>query len=307
MSEIDLKKIFKTAPCTTEALLVDSGVGFYVPIYQRGYNWDSTHIGRLFEDVGQGLQSLVKNENSITFLGNLIVIDGSIPSDVDRSEVTGGVRIVIDGQQRLTTFLLINVCLHDEMRRRSSRLKVEGQPAVQWLYDETTHTRKRLEQTFAQKRRQGNGVYKWFPRMIRGNNDSWSSSEEKAKYKSPIAAFIHNYLKHLQGKGQTKKYTGYVNQIDKNSPLVSKYRVIQRKIESVWKGGDQNLEIPPLNEAKESSIFEKVIFSAEFTGEVRSILSSEEGEDFKRLIRLVLFANFFNGKSDGHSSISRRT
>ena len=284
--EEDITEIFKTVPRTTRQVLGAPGVGFYVPIYQWGYNWDSKHIGRLFEDVGRGLRSLIENENSITFLGNLIVIDESIPSDVNRNEISS-VRVVIDGQQRLTTILLINVCLHDEIRRRRSKLKVEGQPAFQWLFNEAIYVERSLKKTFAENQERGNGVYQWFPRMIRGNHDSWSCSEENAKYKSPIAAFIHNYLKHIEGNGQTKKYTGYANQIDKNSPLVSKYRVIQRKIENVGKGGDQSLEIPPLNEVAESNIF-----PAEFPAEAHSILSNGDGQDFKRLVRLVLFANF---------------
>ena len=291
MSKIDLKDIFIPIPMTTEQLLGDPGVGFYVPIYQRGYNWDSKHIGRVFEDVGQGLQSLVKNRNSITFLGNLIVVDGSIPSDVNITEV-GRVRIVIDGQQRLTTFLLINVCLHDEIRRRRSRLKTEDQSTVQWLCDEADRVRNRLEKTFAEEKPGETGIYRWFPRMIRGNNDSWSTSEEKARYKSPIAGFIHNYLKHIQGDNQTKKYTGYVNQTEKNSPLVSKYRVIQRKVESVWKGGDQNLEIPTLKEVAKSHGLQQAIFLKEFPEEVCSILPNGADENFRRLVRLILFANF---------------
>ena len=292
MSEIDLENIFKTAPRTTRQVLGAGGGKFYVPIYQRGYNWDSKHIGRLFEDIGRGLRALVENANSITFLGNLIVIDGSTPSDVDRTEVTGGIRIIIDGQQRLTTILLINICLHDEIRRRASRLKIESQPAVQWLYDESDCVGKQLKNTFSENQDRGHGVYKWFPRMIRGNEDRWSSSDRNAKYESPIASFIHNYLKHIQGNDQAKKYTGYANQNEKSSPLVSKYRVIQRKIESVWKGGDENLEIPSLEEVAESDIFKEAIFPAKFPEEVRSILSNEEDENFKRLVRLVLFANF---------------
>lgn len=290
--EIDLKDIFETVTRTTWQVLGTPGVRFRVPIYQRGYNWDSKHIGRLFEDIGRGLRSLVENANSITFIGNLILIDELPSSGVDEGEVPSGTCIIIDGQQRLTTILLINLCLHDEIRRRASRLKIENSQAFRWLYNESNRVKKLLSKTFAEDQGRGRGVYRWFPRMIRENQDQWSSSEENAKYESPIASFIHDYLNHIQGKDQTKKYKGYVNQMEKNSPLVSKYRGIQRKISSVWKGDDQNLEIPPLNEVAESTIFQKVIFPTESPEKVNSILSNEEGEDFKRLVRLVLFANF---------------
>ena len=69
-----LTDIFNTVPKSTWQVLCESGVGFYIPPYQREYNWDRSHIDRLFEDVGHGLRLLVESEGSITFLGTLIVI-----------------------------------------------------------------------------------------------------------------------------------------------------------------------------------------------------------------------------------------
>ena len=292
MPWIDINDIFRAAPYTTGQVLREPGVGFYVPIYQREYNWDSKHIGRLFEDVGRGLELLVEDENSITFLGALIVIDRAILPNVDIIDPPGNVRIVIDGQQRLTTILLMNICLHDEIRRRGVKFNIENKPAFQWLYNMTIDVKDQLKKTFAADMDQGDGVYQWYPRIIREHDDLWSRSREKAIYKSPIAAFIHGYLKHIQGTDKTKQYKGDIDQIDRNSALLKKYRVIRRKIKSAWKGDGQDLEMPLLGKVAESSIFQNAIFQAEFPEEVRFILSNEGSEDFKQLIRLVSLATF---------------
>ena len=292
MPWVDIDDIFKAAPYTTGQVLSETGVGFYVPIYQREYNWDSKHIGRLFEDVGRGLELLVEDANSITFLGTLIVIDRAAPPNVDVAEFSGNVRIVIDGQQRLTTIALMNICLHDEIRRRRVKLDIEDEPAFQWLYNRTIDVDAQLKKTFAEDMNWGDEEYRWYPRIIRENDDSWSRSREKAIYKSPIAAFIHGYLKHIQSANKTKRYTGDVDQIDRNSALLKKYRVIQRKIKSVWKGDGQDLEMPLLSKVAESSILQEAIFQVELPEEVRFTLSNEGNENFKQLMRLVLLANF---------------
>ena len=221
MPRINVDKIFDADPYTTGQVLCEPGVGFYVPIYQREYNWDKKHIVRLFEDIANGLQLLVKNENSITFLGTLIVIDRAIPANVDKAELPGNVRIVIDGQQRLTTILLMNICLHDEIRRRGSKFNVENEPAFQWLYNKTIDVTAQLKKTFAEDMNRGDGVYQWYPRMIRENDDTWSRSELKAAYKSPIAAFIHGYLKHIKDDINPKRYKGDFDLIDKNNALLT--------------------------------------------------------------------------------------
>ena len=299
MPRINVNNIFDAEPYTTGQVLCEPGVGFYVPIYQREYNWDKKHIVRLFEDIANGLQLLVENENSITFLGTLIVIDRAIPANVDKGELPSNVRIVIDGQQRLTTILLMNICLHDEIRRRGSKFNVEYEPAFQWLYNETIDVTAQLKRTFAEYMNRGDGIYKWYPRMIRENDDTWSRSEPKAVYKSPIAAFIHGYLKHIKDDNNSiqddinpKRYKGNLDLIDKNNALLKKYRDIQQKIESVCKGGDEDLEMPLLKKIVENPGFQEAIFQDEFPEGVRAALSNEGNEDFKQLIRLVLFANF---------------
>ena len=202
------------------------GNGFYIPPYQREYGWDEGNIRRLFEDVGHGLMQLLRKEekNSITFIGTLIVIDDAKPEEIapniSRSDIPDNIFPVIDGQQRLTTILLMNICLHDEIRRRSIKFEESEDTPFKWLCDRTNDVSLDLQMKFLEdKIRPEDSIYKWQPRMIRAYIDSWGREEHEAKYESPIAAFIHGYAKHIYSGNENvtnKPYLGdgYINRSD---------------------------------------------------------------------------------------------
>ena len=308
---MELKKIFDAESKSTWDVF-DRGTGFYIPPYQRQYDWDEGHIKRLFEDIGHGLTQLLlkKKKDSITFIGTLIVIDDTQPEtiapNIARSDLPGNGKIleVIDGQQRLTTILLMNICLHDEITRRGAEFNEKDELAFRWLYDKTIEVSAELQETFEEDKRRGEGVYRWQPRMTRAYLDSWARSEREAKYKSPIAAFIHGYSRRIHGDTESemsKSYTGegYIN---KSDILWSNYEKIQNLIEIVSSnrnnedlevsGDNEDLEVLPLKEVVEDVQFQEAILKEEFPDDVCDILSDEGNHDFKELIQLVFFANF---------------
>lgn len=289
---MELRNIFNATPNSTWQVLCDSGVGFYIPPYQREYNWDRNHIDRLFEDMSHGLGLLVENKDSITFLGTLIVIDRATLPDADKSQLPNNVRLVIDGQQRLTTILLMNVCLHDEIRRREAQFKEKDEKALKWLYYKAIEVKNQLQKTFEEDMNWGEEEYQWYPRIIRAYDDQWSRLEEEAEYKSPVAKFIHGYSNHIRGTNSSKQYTGTVGGIDKTNSVLTNYGLIRRKLRTLSAGSDQDLEVPPLDRIAGSAEFQETILKAAFPEEVCSILLDEGNEDFKQLIRLVLLANF---------------
>ena len=297
---MELKKIF-TAESKSIWDVLDRGTGFYIPPYQREYDWDEGHIKRLFEDIGHGLMQLLRKKeekDSITFIGTLIVIDDTRPEtiapNIPRSDIPDKILSVIDGQQRLTTILLMNICLHDQIRRRSIEFEAKDEPAFEWLYDRTTEVIAELQETFEEDKRRGEGVYRWQPRMIRAYLDSWARSEREIKYESPIAAFIHGYSKHIRDDDEDKmneKYTGegYINKAD---VLWSNYGKIQGLLKIVLGGGNADLEMPCLEMIAKDVPFQEAILKEKFREDVYDILSNEGNDDFKELIRLVFFANF---------------
>jgi uncharacterized protein with ParB-like and HNH nuclease domain len=78
-------------------LMEGSRTRFHIPVYQRNYDWHIEHCARLFDD----LESLVSTKKDSHFFGGVV-------STTDRDT-----RIIIDGQQRLTTvFLLLLAMTH---------------------------------------------------------------------------------------------------------------------------------------------------------------------------------------------------
>ncbi len=101
---------------------------FYVPIYQRKYNWRAKYeVAELIDDLRVFKESYEKD--STYYLGNIIV-------KAEKDKITDKIEkyILIDGQQRLTTILLIVNYLkfslkhkikdikNDEMEKRISSL-----------------------------------------------------------------------------------------------------------------------------------------------------------------------------------------
>lgn len=71
-----------------------------IPTYQRGYSWETEHVGELLQDLERAYEP--NNEVSEHFFGTVLV--------TDYKETSEGVMKIIDGQQRLTTVTLLLIC-----------------------------------------------------------------------------------------------------------------------------------------------------------------------------------------------------
>jgi uncharacterized protein with ParB-like and HNH nuclease domain len=72
---------------------------FLVPVFQRPYGWSEAHLTRLWQDIlGAGLD----DRKASHFLGSIVYIEDSLSLVSEWSP-----HLVIDGQQRLTTMLLL--------------------------------------------------------------------------------------------------------------------------------------------------------------------------------------------------------
>ncbi len=72
---------------------------FKIPDYQRGYAWDTRQVDDLINDI----MLLMENQNT-HFTGTIVAI---------RSDERDALFDIVDGQQRLTTILIILKCIHD--------------------------------------------------------------------------------------------------------------------------------------------------------------------------------------------------
>lgn len=166
---------------------------FYVPLYQRDFSWKKEDRMRFLDDIRDGLSSFVKpggsgSNESLTFLGSMISY-----RDNDDSIKLGGngnwnipsadLCAVIDGQQRLTMFMLLSAALHDYIRTRQGG-------GEEWLQLQAEEMLKSTSKIFQIESDLG-GEHRCFPRMIRQDCDVWS--RKQAKYWSPLSHYIHEY------------------------------------------------------------------------------------------------------------------
>ena len=73
---------------------------FVIPVYQRNYDWKPEQCGRLFDD----LVDVAKTKRGEHFFGSIV------------SQTPRGERVVIDGQQRITTVFLLLAAMRTQLR-----------------------------------------------------------------------------------------------------------------------------------------------------------------------------------------------
>ncbi|NMO09490.1 DUF262 domain-containing protein [Methanobacterium subterraneum] len=98
--------------------LMRKDVQFKVPIYQRLYDWKTSHCQTLIDDI---LQLLRNPEIPIHFMGSIVYIDEK------GQGLVGSTReiLLIDGQQRITTFTLIFIILEEFANKEGNSLAEE--------------------------------------------------------------------------------------------------------------------------------------------------------------------------------------
>src|SRR5689334_20040806 len=72
---------------------------FVVPIYQRSYSWTERQCGQLWDDI---LRTGRNDSITAHFMGSIVYVEQSLYQVSSQSPL-----LVIDGQQRLTTVMLI--------------------------------------------------------------------------------------------------------------------------------------------------------------------------------------------------------
>ena len=92
---------------------------FVIPIFQRDYSWGGDECERLIKDV---LAVADGPDGAIHFLGSVVWV-GSESGDAVLQQ-----RLVIDGQQRLTTCLLLLMALRDHLKQSGAEVAPADSP-----------------------------------------------------------------------------------------------------------------------------------------------------------------------------------
>ena len=95
-----MEESFKPNSLTINKLLTDSDALYQIPVYQRPYKWGDDEVDKLWDDILESYQ----NEEPNYFLGSIITAQSSNSSKyLD----------VVDGQQRLTTLIILMATIRD--------------------------------------------------------------------------------------------------------------------------------------------------------------------------------------------------
>lgn len=87
---------------------------FNIPVYQRNYDWKDEHCRRLFYDIEQIAYNKFEIEH---FLGTIVYVNGATQPNFLEF-------IVIDGQQRITSVMLLIKALHNKIEDETLKLDI---------------------------------------------------------------------------------------------------------------------------------------------------------------------------------------
>src|SRR5262245_10804452 len=93
--------------------IIDSQRQYVIPLFQRPYSWESPQWATLWQD----LEELCEEEHPRNhFIGSIVTIPSkSVPEGVTKY-------ILIDGQQRLTTLLILLAVIRDKAHKQPGNL-----------------------------------------------------------------------------------------------------------------------------------------------------------------------------------------
>lgn len=107
-------------------------IQFVIPVYQRNYDWTKKQCTQLVTDI---LNAGSQKENTTHFVGSIVYIHDDLYQTFDVKKYT-----IIDGQQRLTTMILLWIAIYNYARRNQHTDKAEE------VYEEYL-TNKRVEES----------------------------------------------------------------------------------------------------------------------------------------------------------------
>ncbi|QQW78603.1 DUF262 domain-containing protein [Helicobacter pylori] len=125
--EVESKKLHE--------ILVDAEYFYQVPDYQRPYVWDKDHLGALIDDL---VGSYTNNREYEYFCGSIVIAENPKDKRWD----------VVDGQQRLTSFIILACTI---LRLYKHRLEQKSKDFIEGsIYDKYDKEKERLKFLTAQ-------------------------------------------------------------------------------------------------------------------------------------------------------------
>ena len=299
---MNIKDYFTAESQSMMEFLTINGQGLYVPAYQRQFTWDESKLEKLVNDAVHGLKKLINQEDSVTFIGTVIAIHDTTNATVNppnKSGLPSRVMTIIDGQQRLTSLLMLSTMLHECILNLKKSYKFDYEKeADQWLDEAVQNALGNLQKCFIDEQNFGTGDFKWYPRMTRSYQDIWD--KRSGQYESPIGKHLFNYgiyVRKCTAYEDTSKYE-FLSLVDsekkQSGSVYFKFNeglnTLRRLINKIAR---QELEEYPTDkEIINSSVLPKAILNNQVIPEAAFTLITESNSIFSKLTRLIIFANF---------------
>lgn len=325
---VDPKTIFEAVTKPVLELLSDRGLGLYIPSYQRPYSWDSGKVSRLVEDISHGLKNLIDADDSFTFLGTVITIhdiNHVTVQPIVRQDVPNKVLTVIDGQQRMTTLLILCIALHNEISviyktfvkiKDKAISKYENEQSIEentasiqdiislfdWLDGQIKELLSVLSGTFYEK--QSHGETPFYPRMIRSLDDTWSRSIKNKKYASAIAHLTFSYVEEIEKENYRptdfKPEKRFNENVEGEDALIQRFAQIKKFLRRLPGSIDTEMEeVPSIDEIYGSNVFQEGLLGYRLSEiasyeSIKNIQVIDENlkKKFDEMMRLMFYANY---------------
>ncbi len=289
---MDISDFFHALSKSVDDLLGDPGQCFYIPAYQRSYAWSKDNVTQLVDDIGHGLSKLVDDSHSVTFLGTIITVNDKDYSTVApkiRGQLPPKVMTIIDGQQRITTLLLLLAAVHDQLTVRSSQLSAHTE-ANEWLDQNISETYYNIAALLEDDRR--TGQHQYYPRVIRAYDDQWSRNTQYLRYCSPIASFLFKYG-NAKRANLSRAYS-HVGDIKMKSRFTELHGLLDGIAQPAsYRPTRHVVEFPNDSHLASSPSLISTLFQGDLPADVRDELNlGSSSDDFAAIFRILVFARY---------------
>jgi hypothetical protein len=302
----EAKDIFEAITRSLREMLTENGLGLYIPPYQRHYSWNREKVEKLIDDTLHGLKNLGSAADSFTFLGSVITIHDvnyKTVNPVVKTEVPAKVLTVIDGQQRLSTLMLLLVCLHNLIRQKHYSVFKGKAPdaesiAYAHLHAETVMILMQMASAFYERQQIGDSPI--YPRLIRAFKDQWAKNAKNRLYESPIAHLIFQYASLVDSElGQASRPTDFKpaprpEMGDGEVDLVKRYTDMRKILGKLAKGDfiENVEELPGMEVLAKNGSFQRALFNHELDETFAAWLCDlDDGKEIE-LARLVMLGAY---------------
>ena len=92
----------KATETTLNNFLAQPKTQYIIPVYQRNYDWTEEQCHQLLDDIIE-----VGNSGNTHFIGSIVYLHDGVYTSSDVKQL-----VIIDGQQRLTTFTILYLALY---------------------------------------------------------------------------------------------------------------------------------------------------------------------------------------------------